>query len=142
MIHPELEGGLEIVRHVLLQLGFPLREVIESRRRCATRSLCMRQSIRRAEHRLLHDLIRAAGAIEVTWFKLSPDNSMVEQSLAEINLRARTGASVVAILRGRELIANPKSQTIFLAGDRIGLIGESAQIEAASALLFPATGEA
>jgi CPA2 family monovalent cation:H+ antiporter-2 len=29
VIHPELEGGLEIVRHTLLQLGFPLREVRE-----------------------------------------------------------------------------------------------------------------
>jgi CPA2 family monovalent cation:H+ antiporter-2 len=27
VIHPELEGGLEIVRHTLLQLGFPLQEI-------------------------------------------------------------------------------------------------------------------
>ena len=32
VIHPELEGGLEIVRHTLLQLGFPLREVSLLRR--------------------------------------------------------------------------------------------------------------
>ena len=27
VIHPELEGGLQVVRHTLLRLGFPLREV-------------------------------------------------------------------------------------------------------------------
>ncbi len=141
VIHPELEGGLEIVRHTLLQLGFPLREVFEY-------TDAVRQDHYDAqvnspeEHRLLHDLMRAARGIEVIWFELSPDNLIVGQSLAEANLRARTGASVVAILRGRELMANPKSQTVFLAGDRIGLIGEDAQIEAASALLVPAAGEA
>jgi CPA2 family monovalent cation:H+ antiporter-2 len=29
VVHPELEGGLEMVHHTLLQLGFPLREVHE-----------------------------------------------------------------------------------------------------------------
>jgi len=27
IVHPELEGGLELVHHTLLSLGFPLREV-------------------------------------------------------------------------------------------------------------------
>jgi CPA2 family monovalent cation:H+ antiporter-2 len=29
VVHPELEGGLELVHHTLLQLGFPLRQVHE-----------------------------------------------------------------------------------------------------------------
>ena len=27
VVHPEREGGLELVRHTLLNLGFPLRQV-------------------------------------------------------------------------------------------------------------------
>jgi len=36
---------------------------------------------------------------------------------------------VVAILREEKMIANPKSHTVFSAGDRIGVIGEPEQIE-------------
>ena len=51
------------------------------------------------------------------------------------NIRSRTGASVVAFIRDRKLTANPKSMTVFQAGDRIGLIGEQDQIEAARDLV-------
>lgn len=53
----------------------------------------------------------------------------------EANLRSRTGASVVALIRDKKLIANPKSMTVFEEGDRIGLIGEMEQLEAARGLL-------
>ena len=36
-------------------------------------------------------------------------------------------------------MANPKSQTIFVGGDRVGLIGEPEQVEAAGALLVSTT---
>lgn len=134
VIHPELEGGLEIVRHTLLKLGFPLQEIFR-----------YTDAVRRdhydvhinseEEHRLLHDLIDASSNIEVTWLRLMPENSLVGQTLEEANLRARTGASVVAIMRKRQLIANPKSITTFEANDRIGLIGDKEQIEAAEKLL-------
>jgi len=42
---------------------------------------------------------------------------------------------VVAILRNKKLMANPKSMTVFEVCDRIGLIGESEQIKAAGRLL-------
>jgi len=51
------------------------------------------------------------------------------------NLRARTGASVVAILREGHMMANPKSMTVFQPGDRIGLIGEREEIDAVEQLL-------
>ena len=93
------------------------------------------------EHRLLHDLMHAIKSIEITWFRLPSDNPLVGKTLEQANFRARTGASVVAILRDRELIANPKSNTAFQAEDRIGLIGEKEQIEAAEKL-FAATNAA
>ena len=87
------------------------------------------------EHRLLHDLINASGNIEVTWFRLEADNPLVGKTLHDANLRVRTGASVVAIMRNRQLIANPKSSTAFEAKDRIGFIGDTEQIAAVARLL-------
>jgi CPA2 family monovalent cation:H+ antiporter-2 len=134
VIHPELEGGLEIMRHTLLALGFPLQEII--RYMDAVRRDHYDMQVNTAEeHRLLHDLIHASGNIEVIWLQLGSGNPLAGQTLASANLRARTGASVVAIMRNRQLIANPKSMTVFEAEDRIGLIGDHEQIAAAEQLL-------
>jgi CPA2 family monovalent cation:H+ antiporter-2 len=133
VIRPVLEGGLEIVRHTLLQLGFPLQEIY--RYTDAVRQDHYDSQINtEEEHRLLHDLVEATRSIEVTWLSLAPENPIVGQTLAEADLRARTGASVVAILRDKQLKANPKSITVFDAGDRIGLIGNKDQIEAVKKL--------
>jgi CPA2 family monovalent cation:H+ antiporter-2 len=134
VIHPELEGGLELVRHTLLQLGFPVQEII--RYIDAVRHDHYDMQVNTAEeHRSLHALIHASKHIEVTWLRLMPDHPLVGQTLAEANLRARTGASVVAILRNGQLLANPKSLTFFEADDRIGMIGDQEQIAAAEKLL-------
>ena len=93
------------------------------------------------EHRLLHDLIHASKNIEVVWLTLPSEHPFVGKTLASANLRARTGASVVAILRDRQLMANPKSMTAFQADDRIGLIGDREEIEAAERILAETESE-
>ena len=134
VIHPELEGGLEIVRHTLLELGFPLQEIYRYTDAVRRDHYDMRINTEE-EHRLLHDLVDAVSSIEIRWFRLSKESPLVGQTLADANLRSRTGASVVALLRDRQLMANPKSMTVFQADDRIGLIGDREEIEAAERLL-------
>jgi CPA2 family monovalent cation:H+ antiporter-2 len=140
VIHPELEGGLEIVRHTLLQLGFPLPEIF--RYTDAVRHDHYDTRINTEdEHRILHDLIDAANSIEILWFRIPEGNSLIGQTLSAANLRARTGASVVAILREGHLMANPKSMTVFESGDRIGLIGDREEVEAVEKLLSKSEAE-
>jgi CPA2 family monovalent cation:H+ antiporter-2 len=134
VIHPELEGGLEIMRHTLLQLGFPLQEIYRYTDAVRRDHYDMRVNTEE-EHRLLHELIEAAKGIEIKWFRLSTGSLLIGQTLANANLRAKTGASVVALLREGRLVANPKSSTIFQSSDRIGLIGDREEIEAAERLL-------
>jgi CPA2 family monovalent cation:H+ antiporter-2 len=134
VIHPELEGGLEIVRHTLLQLGFPPQEI--NRYTDAVRSDHYDLPINtEEEHRLLRDLLEAESGIEIRWFRLPDASPLLGQTLADANLRARTGASVVAMLRHGELQANPKSGTVFQSGDRIGFIGDEQEIAAVEQLL-------
>jgi CPA2 family monovalent cation:H+ antiporter-2 len=69
VVHPELEGGLELVHHTLLRLGYPLREVhlyAEAVRRDRYNTLISTQD----EHRSLHDLLMASDSIELTWIQL------------------------------------------------------------------------
>lgn len=135
IVHPELEGGLEMVHHTLLTLGFPLREV----HRYAEAVRRDRYNIKISstdEHQSLHDLLIASDSIEITWVHLDEDSPLVGQTLMDANVRACTGASVVALIRENQLLANPKSLTRFESGDRIGLIGESDQIKAARQLIL------
>lgn len=133
-IHPELEGGLEMVHHTLLSLGFPLQEV--HRYAEAVRQDHYNFNITTdEEHRSLHELLLAFQGIEIVWLTLAENSILVGKSLAEANIRAQTGASVVALLRNEQLIPNPKSMTVFESGDRVGFIGEKEQIEIVTALI-------
>lgn len=128
VIHPELEGGLEIVRYTLLQLGFPLHEIYRYKDAVRGDNYDLEVNTE-IEHRVLQDLIAAVNSADIIWLQLPAESPIVGQTLEEANLRARTGASVVAIIRDKQLLANPKSQTVFEAEDRVGFIGDKRQLE-------------
>ncbi len=134
IVQPELEGGLELVHHTLLRLGFPLREVHQ-----------YTDAVRRdhynlditsdEEHRSLHEMLAAVDSIDIRWIEVGPGSPLIGQTLADANIRSLTGASVVTLIRSGQITANPKSMTVFEAGDRIGVIGEEEQIAAALRLV-------
>ena len=90
VVHPELEGGLELMQHLLLSLDFPLPEVHE-----------YAEAVRRdrydyavssvEEHRSLHALLGSLKGVEIIWLAVSAGSPLVGQSLAEANLRAQRG---------------------------------------------------
>lgn len=128
IIFPEREGGLEMVLHTLLMLGFPLRQVyeyVEAVRRDQYNTAIQTDD----EYRILRGLVTASDQIEITWVYLTETSPLVGQTILDANIRSRTGASIVAILREHRLIPNPKSMTALEAGDRLGIIGEPDQIE-------------
>ena len=78
---------------------------------------------------------RRSKELRLCGWNYSAESSLIGKSLTEANIRSQTGASVVALIRDKQLIANPKSITIFEAGDRIGVIGEYDQLEKAQQLV-------
>lgn len=75
------------------------------------------------------------GALEIEWVTLEPASSLVGRTLGATQLRKRTGASVVAVMRDGRAIANPAVDVEFLVGDTLLLIGTPDQTEAARLLL-------
>jgi monovalent cation:H+ antiporter-2, CPA2 family len=136
VIHPELEGGLEIMRHTLLLLGMPAARVQE-----------YADAVRRehydtavaspAEHRLLAQMTAAVRGMDVAWRKLEEDSPLVGKTLAEADLRRRFGLSVITVIRGSEILPNPDPATVLESGDTIGLLGTGEQISAAAFLFEP-----
>lgn len=134
VIHPELEGGLEIVRHTLLRLGLPPVEV-QKYTDVVRRDHYDITVSTPEEYRLLEQLAYAQRGLELVWHQVDQAGPLIYQTVMSAGIRDRTGASVVAVLRGEQVIANPKSAFQFQPGDIVGLIGEESQIRAAQEFL-------
>jgi CPA2 family monovalent cation:H+ antiporter-2 len=132
VIHPELEGGLQVVRHTLLRLGFPLREVQKYADAVRRESYDVAVTTLE-EHHALARLLEAAQNVEITWAPVG--SALAGRTLAEANLRARTGASVVAMHRDGALVPAPAPESRLREGDRLALIGAPEHLEAAESLL-------
>jgi CPA2 family monovalent cation:H+ antiporter-2 len=134
VIHPELEGSLQVVRNSLLQLGFPMTEVrryAEAVRREHYDALVKAQG----EHQLLRELLDTPDLLDIAWRKVPEESLLIGKSLAESAMRSRTGATLVAIKREGKLMLNPDVEVTFQAGDRLGLLGAPEQVARAEALL-------
>jgi monovalent cation:H+ antiporter-2, CPA2 family len=137
VIHPELEGGLEMVRHTLLTLGYPMGQIqpyVDAVRRDAYQARVQDDQ----QHPVLDQLLAAVRGVEIVWYAIEENSPLVGKSLAEANIRARTGASVIVVMREYTVIPNPKSNMPFAEGDMVGLIGTVQEIEAAAHLFGPA----
>ena len=60
---------------------------------------------------------------------------MAGRTLAEVDLRARTGASVVALFRDGVLVPSPTPDFKLAPGDRLGLIGDPTHVQAAEVMV-------
>ncbi|MFM8331944.1 MAG: cation:proton antiporter [Candidatus Methylumidiphilus sp.] len=130
VIHPELEGGLQVLRHTLLLLGFPMQEVrryAEAVRNENYDALVKSQG----EHDLLRELLDASDLLDITWRKIPAGSPLDGLTLEQSALRSRTGATVVAVMRDGTMRLNPAMSIVFQADDRLGLLGDAEQIAAA-----------
>jgi len=83
-------------------------------------------------------LLPGLGAL--TAVSLRADSPAVGRTLAELNLRALTGASVLAITRQQGNVIVPAAGEVLMADDLLALTGTQEAIDAARALLGPEKG--
>lgn len=136
IVLPELEGGLELIHHTLLELNFPLHQV-HAYTQAVRRDHYDLEEISNEEHESLDALLVAYKGIDICWMRVEEGSMLIDISLAEANIRMMTGASVVALIRDGQLHPNPKSQTVFQTGDKLGLIGDERQIDAVRHMILP-----
>jgi TrkA domain protein len=63
------------------------------------------------------------------WVTIESGMTLCGVSLEEANIRALTGATVIAVLRGDDSTMNPPPQTRFEAGDILVVMGHRDQVE-------------
>lgn len=63
------------------------------------------------------------GEAIIEWLELPDDSPLDGETLRDVELRQRTGVSVVAVQRGEESVANPEPEFELAAGDILVALG-------------------
>ncbi len=75
-----------------------------------------------------------------SWLRLEEGSPAVGQSLKQLGLRGRTGATVIAIKRGESEVVFPSADDVLRLGDILVLTGMQDSLEQAKSILSPALG--
>ncbi|MCX7794091.1 MAG: monovalent cation:proton antiporter-2 (CPA2) family protein [Thermodesulfovibrionales bacterium] len=130
VIPEEFETSIEIFSRVLHKYNVPrnvIFEFIEGIRRDSYSAL------RKVElpQRHLAERVDILKIIETETFLIKDTSPAKGHSIKELNLRAQTGASIIAIQRGDEIFQNPSPDFVLQDGDIVLLIGKRSDIEKA-----------
>src|SRR5215216_2085539 len=121
-VQPELEAGLELGRQALVHLGIGAGEIQRFSDQ-VRQELYAPITDRSASGGLLSRLRRASKMIETDWIELPEYSPLTGKTIGELEVRARTGASIVAIVREESVIANPGPEVTIAPGDTVGVLG-------------------
>lgn len=122
MVLPEFEAGVEMTRLSLLHLQIPVTEI--QRQTEAVRDEMLLPFVgHRPAYKTLGQLRSAETQFDLEWVMLPPHSRLVDHSAEELEIRGRTGASVVGIIRNDDMIANPGPRFRFQVSDLVAVIG-------------------
>ncbi len=130
VIPEEFETSLQIFNIVLKRFHIPLNVIMKQV------SLLRSEAYRpmRKEAGKIHSIVNideflAAGITE-TYF-VEENNRYVNNSLSEINLRAKTDATIIAIVREKQTITNPSGKEILQSHDTLVITGNHKAVDTA-----------
>ncbi len=127
VIPEDFEASIEITAHVLKRFGVPDNAVNDQVNvlRAGRYEMLRGGSTERVAQ---EDLMKALGASLTTTFFVTEASPACGHSLAELDLRAKTGATVIAVVRGAEPMSNPNPDLRLMSGDTLVLLGTPEQL--------------
>jgi monovalent cation:H+ antiporter-2, CPA2 family len=134
IIPEEFETSLEIFRNVLQKYHVPLNIIMKQTSLLRSESYKMLRKSDETSESFIHiDEILAQGLTES--FYVNEDNPFAEKTLVEINLRAHTDATIIAIVRKGKNIPNPSGKEKILPKDTLVITGTHFTVDAAINIL-------
>ncbi len=133
VVAEEFETSIELVTHVLGRLHLPGNVIRAQARLLREDGYQMLRSPTTSG--LSERMVRALASGTTDTFQLLPEHAACGQSLRQLDLRKRSGASVLAVVRNDKPHSNPDAKLILAADDTLVLMGSHAEIEAAFAQL-------
>jgi CPA2 family monovalent cation:H+ antiporter-2 len=122
---PEFEAAIEMTRQALMYFNVPAHEVLR-----------VASAIRRDRYDAPGSAVSGeaspTGAIarqlELAWMRVPAGSRFEAHTIGELAIRTWLGASVVGIVRGGALVANPESSEHFERGDLVAVLGTRDQL--------------
>ena len=85
--------------------------------------------------KIVEDLEMALGELLIEWVSVPETSPAIGRTLAECGFRARTGITVIAILREPEPVSGAQPSDVVQAGDTLVTVGKAGQYAAFRKLL-------
>jgi CPA2 family monovalent cation:H+ antiporter-2 len=134
VVAEEFETAIEIFKLVLHRYHVPRNVVWAQIRVLRGEGYQMLRSPGRGEG-VSEAVLDALEAGTTDVFRLDRGSPVAGRSLRDLDLRRRTGATVLAVVREDEPHPNPAADTVLEAGDDLVLVGSHAEIDRAFVLL-------
>ena len=122
IVQPEFEASLEMIRQTLLHLDYRIPEIhtlIDNIKRDAYPV----KNQNNINSSILSSMKDTPFLIETGWYEIKPGDKFDGNSLKSLEVRKKSGISVVGLIRNSEFIPNPEPEIVFTAGDLIAIIG-------------------
>ncbi len=135
VVPEEFETSIEIFALVLRTYNMPQEFVMRKAEQIRREGYAL---LRRSEMPELAHHLRGGtlSDVEVETCRIEEDSPAAGKSLAQLALRPRTGASIIAWTRAGVTESNPSEKTTLLAGDIVVLLGTRDQIRRAMGLIL------
>jgi CPA2 family monovalent cation:H+ antiporter-2 len=134
VIPEEFETSLQIFSKVLRKFHIPLNVIMKQVSILRGESYSIMVKEESSAHVLINlNEILAAGLTDT--FFIDDENAFIGKTLSEINLRAKTSATIIAIVRDGETITNPSGNEILNLHDTLVITGTHQAVDAAFAYL-------
>jgi TrkA domain protein len=85
--------------------------------------------------KIVEELEMALGELAIEWVPVADDSPAIGRSLADCAFRARTGITIIAILREPEPVTGAQPTDVIQAGDTLVTVGKLGQYSAFRRLL-------
>jgi monovalent cation:H+ antiporter-2, CPA2 family len=134
VVPEEFETSIEIFALVLRTYKMPQDFIVQKAEQVRREgyALLRRSTLPELAHHLRGGILTD---VEVETCRVEADSPAMGKTLAQVSIRPRTGASVIALTRAGVTQSNPSEKTHLQAGDVVVLMGSRDQIQRAIGLL-------
>jgi TrkA domain protein len=90
--------------------------------------------------KIVEELEVALGELQIEWVRVPDESPWIGKTLAESGFRAKTGITIIAILREPEPVTGARPDDVIQRGDTLVTVGKAGQYGAFRRLLTGETG--
>lgn len=131
VIPADFEISIKLFAQVLTELRVPDNVIQAQIATVRSGGYGLLRGVPVAQSESLQELLEVFRLTATQTYYISDKSLAVDKSIAEVNLRARSGASIIAIVREGKPTTNPAASYVLQMGDVLVLVGSHTELNAA-----------